>query len=437
MYLTTTVLQTEQHHEVDLSILRALCYQSARLYNASLYNVRQYFFNTSKYLTYNNNWKLTSQSADYQILMSDCAQQIMRLADRDMQSFFKLLCLKKNGKYSDTVRLPHYKDKEGLMVCPIQGRTCRIQKDGTVNIGVTKEFREKYNYSCRYIKFTIPKHLLGVESFKEIRIIPQYGGRQFSVQYIYEQQQLPQQATGYGWMSIDPGIENFATCTVFSNGESHQFILDGRRLKNINHYYNKTVSKLKCEYAKNNNIESGNTKRMLRVMNGRNNRINDYFDKCVKMLVDICLSKGVKHLVIGYNKEQKQKVNIGHQNNQNMCYIPHYKFRQKLMNKCAQHGIEYVSQEESYTSKASCLDLDVIPTYGDNDAHEFSGKRVHRGLYKSKDGYFLNADVNGSVNILRKYFKERKLDWAFQESVRALVNVPALRVSPYSKHRNL
>lgn len=114
-----------------------------------------------------------------------------------------------------------------------------------------------------------------------------------------------------------------------------------------------------------------------------------------------------------------------------LCYIPHYKFRQKLMVKCAMHGIEYISQEESYTSKASCLDLDDIPVYGDDTEHVFSGKRVHRGLYRSSEGLLLNADVNGSVNILRKYFKERKLDWAFQESVRALVNVPCLRLSPF------
>ncbi len=431
MYLTTTVIQSEQHHEVDLSTLRALCYQSARLYNRSLYNVRQHFFDTSKYLPYGSNWKQTKDSEDYQLLMSDISQQIIRLVDRDMQSFFKLLVLKKSNKYSAQVRLPRYKDKEGLMVCPVLGRSCRIQKDGTVNIGLTTEFREKYNADKRYIKFTIPKNLLGVEEFKEIRIIPQYGGKQFKIEYIYEQKQLPKQAQGDGYMSVDLGVENLATCTVFSNGGSCQFIIDGRRLKNINHYYNKTVGKFKSEYSKNASIKSPATKRMLRLMNGRENRINDYFNKVAKMLVDECVERGVTHLVIGYNKEQKQEVNIGKGNNQNLCYIPHYKFRQKLMSKCAMHSIEYISQEESYTSKASCLDLDDIPVYGNDTEHVFSGKRVHRGLYRSSEGLLLNADVNGSVNILRKYFKERKLDWAFQESVRALVNVPCLRLSPF------
>ena len=347
MYLTTTVLQTEQCHEVDLSILRALCYQSARLYNASLYNVRQHFFNTSEYLSYVSNWNIAKSTTDYQILMSDCAQQIMRLVDRDMQSFFRLLILKKSGRYSEQVHLPRYKDKEGYMVCPFQGRSCRIQKDGTVNIGVTKELREKYNYGKRYIKFTIPKNLRGVEAFKEIRIIPQYNGKQFKIQYIYEQKQLPRQVQGNGYMSIDLGVSNLAACTVFSDSGSCQFIIDGRRLKNINHYYNKTVGTLKSEYTKNRNIKSANTKRMLRLMNGRDNCINDYFNKVVKLLVDTCLDKGVTRLIIGYNKEQKQVVNIGKANNQNLCYIPHYKLRQKLMHKCELHGIEYISQEES------------------------------------------------------------------------------------------
>ena len=431
MYLTTKILQTEQKHEVDLSILRNLCYHSARMYNVGLYSVRQHYFNTQSYLSYYANYNECKDNENYHILLSDCAQQILRLVDRDMQSFFKLLALKKSGRYSEQVRLPRYKDSDGLAVCTIQGRSCRIQKNGTVAIGLTKKFREKYGIDDRRILFTIPKNLRNVAEFKEIRIIPQYNGRQFSIEFIYESGNQPRRAEGDGYMSIDLGVDNLAACTIFSNSETHQFLIDGRRLKNINHYYNKKVAMLKGEYVKNEHVKSANTPKMLRLMNGRAHRIDDYFGKSVKLIVDKCLEFGVTTLVIGYNKEQKQGINIGKVNNQNTVMIPLHKFRQKLKYKCELHGIAYCPQEESYTSKASSLDDDQIPTYGiSEEKHTFSGRRVKRGLYISSDGSVLNADINGSVNILKKYFKERKSNWPCQDDVRALVNAPCQRLNP-------
>ena len=153
----------------------------------------------------------------------------------------------------------------------------------------------------------------------------------------------------------------------------------------------------------------------------------------VKEYVNACLDNNVSTLVIGYNKEQKQGINIGKVNNQNMAMIPFYKFRQKLQCQCELHGIKYCPQEESYTSKASALDDDFIPKYGDTDIPEFSGKRIHRGLYQSKDGSVLNADINGSVNILKKYFKERKSNGITPDDVRALVNVPCQRLSAFAQ----
>lgn len=234
-------------------------------------------------------------------------------------------------------------------------------------------------------------------------------------------------------MSIDLGVDNLAACTIFSNGDAQQFLIDGRRLKNINHYYNKKVAILKSEYSKNKNILSDNTPRMLRLMNGRNNRINDYFSKSVKLIIDKCLENNVTTLVIGYNKGQKQEINIGKVNNQNMIMIPFYKFRQKLQYQCELHGIKYCPQEESYTSKASTLDGDTIPTYGDTNIPQFSGKRIHRGLYQSLDGSVLNADINGSINILQKYFKERKSNVLSTNDIRALVNAPCQRLSVFAQ----
>lgn len=434
MYKTTKVLQTLSNHEVDLSILNSMCYHAARLYNVALYSIRQHYFNTNSYLSYNSNYHECKNNEHFKILLSDCSQQILRTADRDMQSFFRLLILKKSGKYSDSINLPHYKKQEQVMTCPIQGRSCRIQKNGTVAIGLTKEFRDKYNISERRILFTIPKNIRHITQFQEIRIIPLYNGKEFSVEFIYQDNTVKPKSNGNGYMSIDLGVSNFAACTIFSNGDACQFLIDGRRLTNINHYYNKNISKLKSEYSKNKSLDNIYTKRMIRLINGRNNRITDYFNRVCHILVNTCIDHGVTTLVIGYNKGQKQDINLGAVNNQKIVSIPYHKFRQKLEQLCIEHGISYISQEESYTSKASALDMDAIPTYGvDETPTAFNGKRIHRGLYRSSDGSVLNADINGSINILRKYVKERNENWIYQDSVRALVNVPCQRVSPFAQ----
>ena len=117
-----------------------------------------------------------------------------------------------------------------------------------------------------------------------------------------------------------------------------------------------------------------------------------------------CITQQVGTLIIGVNPGWKQNIKIGKRNNQNFVPIPFYSLRFKLSALCERYCIEYVEQEESYTSKASALDSDDIPTYNpDNPAKpRFSGKRVKRGLYRSQSGHLVNADCNGSWNIGRK-----------------------------------
>jgi IS605 OrfB family transposase len=152
----------------------------------------------------------------------------------------------------------------------------------------------------------------------------------------------------------------------------------------------------------------------------------------------MCIESGVTTLVIGYNKEQKQDIDIVKKNNQNMCYIPHNKFRNKLAYQCELHGIAYCPQEESYTSKASAIDDDFVPDYGNDKIPEFSGTRIKRGLYQTSDGSLINADINGSVNILKKHFKVRKSNVVFTtDDVRVLVNAPCPRINPWLKLRHI
>lgn len=439
MYLTTTVHITKNNKDnIDLNVLNNLAYHTARLYNCALYNVRQHYFNTNNYLNFVGCYHQTNTNENYQILLSDTAQQVLRLVDRNMTSFFKLIFAKKNGTYSNPVKLPHYKAKEEKSMFVVQGRSCRIQKDNTIAIGLTKEFRELYNIPYKRFFITIPKHIKEVKKFKELRFHPLYNGKEFKIEFVYDSTDVEQpkqiSSESNGHLSIDLGVNNLMACTIFSDNGSHQFLIDGRPIKSINSYYNKMKAKLQGDYSHNQCIKNpSTTKRMINLSNGRTNRINDYFNKSVKYIISKCFEYGVSTIVIGYNKEQKQGINIGKVNNQTFVNIPYYKLRFKLNYVCELHGIKCIFQEESYTSKANSLNLDNVPVYGDKSIHEFSGKRIKRGLYKSNDGLLLNSDINGSINILRKYFKERKLNEVNSDSIRALVNVPCKKFNSFSE----
>ncbi|MHC5828164.1 MAG: RNA-guided endonuclease TnpB family protein, partial [Nostoc sp.] len=99
--------------------------------------------------------------------------------------------------------------------------------------------------------------------------------------------------------------------------------------------------------------------------------------------------------------------NLGKRNNQNFTQIPIFTHKRKLQSLCERYGIEVAEQEESYTSKASFLDSDTVPTWNaDNPAkYTFSGKRIKRGLYRTAQGWLVNADCNGAGNILVKHLK--------------------------------
>ena len=233
-------------------------------------------------------------------------------------------------------------------------------------------------------------------------------------------------------IAIDFGIDNLTTCAT-STGQS--FIIDGRRLKSINQWYNKENSRLQSIKDKQ-KFGKKCTNRQNELAHKRNNRVNDYMSKTARKIINYCLAKNIGVLVCGYNVTFQRESTLGKVTHQNFVNIPFGKLRDKLQYLCELYGIKYIEQEESYTSKASFWDKDEIPVFqsklkpsgnslGANAAsptgiepanfrlgecrnddnpkqYTFSGKRIHRGLYKTASGYKFNADVNGALNILRK-----------------------------------
>ena len=390
MYLTLKQ-QVKHLSKKEFKNLKYLCHIAKNLKNQAIYNVRQHYFKNKKYLSYNENYKMLKNSENYKKLNSNMAQQILKEVDESFKSFFALLKLAKNGQYNGKIKLPNYLDKDGFTTLVIG--FVRL-KDDMLIVPYSNSFKKTH----QEVKVKLPS-VLKDKKIKEIRIIPKQHSRYFEIQYIYEVKEVQRELNKENVLGIDLGIDNLCTC-VTNTGAS--FIIDGRKLKSINQYYNKINAKLQSIKDKQ-KIER-TTLRQKRITRKRNNRINDYLSKAARTIVNYCLNNDIGKLVLGYNEDFQRNSNIGSINNQNFVNIPYGKLRDKLIYLCKLYGIEFKLQEESYTSKASFFDGDEIPIYDKENPQEyiFSGKRIKRGLYQTSTGKLINADCNGALNILRK-----------------------------------
>ncbi len=392
MYLT--VKQQVKHlSKEDYRTIKELCHTAKNLTNEAIYNVRQYYFTEGEFLKYEKNYALLKNSPNYKALNSNMAQQILKEVDGSFKSFFGLLKLAKQGKYAfKDCKLPRYLSKDGYTTLVI----------GFVRLNGNKlilPFSNSFKKTHKSVKITIPPVLLD-KKVKEIRIIPKANARFFEIQYIYEAQYVQRNLNTNNALALDLGINNLVTA-VSSTGSS--FIIDGKRLKSINQWFNKENARLQSIKDKQ-NFGKKTTNRQKAITRDRNNKVNDYMNKAARKIIDYCITNDIGMLIAGYNETFQRNSRIGRQNNQNFVNIPYGLLRDKLKYLCELNGIVFVKQEESYTSKSSFWDKDDIPVYNaDNPMeYQFSGDRIHRGLYKTADGKKINADVNGALNIMRK-----------------------------------
>ena len=392
MYLT--IKQQVKHlSKEDYLTIKELCHVAKNLTNEAIYNVRQYYFTENEFLKYEKNYTLLKNSPNYKILNSNMAQQILKEVDGSLKSFFRLLKLAKEGKYAfRDCKLPHYLPKDGYTTLII----------GFVRLNGNKliiPFSNSFKKTHKPIEIAIPPVLLD-KKVKEIRIIPKANARFFEIQYIYEAEYVQRNLNKNNALALDLGINNLVTAAS-SKGES--FIIDGRRLKSINQWFNKENARLQSIKDKQ-HFGKKITNRQKAIARDRNNKVNDYMNKTARKIINYCIVHDIGTLIVGYNETFQRDSHIGKQNNQNFVNIPYGQLRSKLKYLCDLNNIIFVKQEESYTSKASFWDKDNIPTYNaDNPKeHQFSGNRMHRGLYKTANGTLLNADVNGALNIMCK-----------------------------------
>ena len=355
-------------------------------------------------------------STNYFLLNSYSSQAVLQQVDKNYLSYFKT-------KKIQTKKPPYYLPKDEHYQVTYKDISKKNCERGIFKVPFSINFK-KYAFRkglLADIQIKLPDKFKDTNEYKinQIRLIPKNKARYFELCIIYTTScNKINDLDKSQYLGIDLGLNNLMSC-VSTTGSP--FIISGRKLKSYNQWYNKEISRLKSI----NDLNPGTTKvtkKMYNIIQKRNNRVEDYIRKSVRMVINYCIDNKIGNIVVGYNKSQKQGINIGKKNNQNFTQIPLFKIRQKLEYLCKYYGIEYIEQEESYTSKSSFLSLDPIPDYKDtpkkgtieyiiynsstNSDNQtlFSGKRISRGLYKDhKQNLILNADINGAANILRKY----------------------------------
>ena len=387
--------QNLKHLTVEqYNLLRELCSLSRAVYNESLYNIRQHYLVEGSYLRYEANYYLVKTSDNYKRLGANVAQQSMKGADASFKSFLGLLKLAKSGKYKGReIRMPNYLKKDSFF--KIMFSQAQVS-DNKFRVPISFDMRKDYQEPL-FIK--IPPHIRG-KKIRQIHIVPKYNGRYFEVRYIFDDvDEIKPELDVKKALGIDLGVNNLATC-VTNTGES--FIIDGKKLKSINQWYNKELSRLSS--IKDLQGFQGYTRRQYRLTTKRNNRVNNYIYCAAKKIVSYCVNNKIGNIVVGYNDGFQSRCNLGRVNNQNFVSIPLGRLKSRIQYLCNQYAINFVQQEESYTSKASFFDNDKMPKGNPQNSKEtrFSGKRAHRGLYITSKGVKLNADVNAALNILRK-----------------------------------
>lgn len=375
-------------------MLREMCHLSKNVYNESLYNIRQHYFSEGSYLRYEANYPLMKTSENYKRLGANVAQQTIRNVDYSFKSFFGLLKLAKSGKYESwRIRLPHYLPKNGLFkLCLTQAQI----KDGKFRVPVSPELRKEYPEK---IMIRIPEYLRD-KKIHQIHIIPKHNGIFFEVVYMFDDEEPGQvKLDNSKFLGIDLGVNNLATCVT---NEGKSFIIDGKKLKSINQWYNKELARLSS--IKDKQKVKGFTNQQYLITRKRNNRVQNYLYCAAKKIIQYCLDNRIGNLVIGYNDGFQENPNLGKVNNQKFVMIPFGRLKSRIEYLCEQCGIKFIQQEESYTSKASFFDDDEMPKWNPQNPKQgsFSGRRIQRGLYQTSTGYKFNSDVNGALNILRK-----------------------------------
>lgn len=373
----------KKHHEL-FNYCDDMCFKSKNLYNYANYFMRQEFIKSGKIISAFDLNKQLKTSDPFRALPAKTSQQIILKLGKNWKSFFKGIkdYSKHPSKYCGKPNLPKYKNKNGRNIVFFDYMQ-----------GKFKEGKYHFSKSNHFIETKVTK-----ENFVQMQIIPCIS--HYKITMVYKKEVIKDNKLNNSYLAIDLGIDNLATLT--NNIGLQPIVINGRILKSINQYYNKKLAQaMSCVGRRSSN-------RIKRISLNRDNIVQNYLHHASRYIINYCTNNKISHIVIGNNKDWQRNSNMGKKNNQKFVQIPFTMLIQQLQYKAENIGIDVRIIEEQYTSKASFIDNDEIPVKFAK--YDFSGKRVKRGLYKSSNGTLINADVNGSYNILRKCNPEFKHD---------------------------
>jgi lycopene cyclase CruP len=378
------------------AILEYICSESAKLTNCGIYYSRQLFFKTGKIPTKFDLHKEIGNNPHFKALQSQVAQQSLTTVAESFKSFKGLLKAFSKGTISEKPKLPKYR-KGGLALVTYPSQAVKL-KDGTLRFPLGNQVKAWFGVDAFYIP--MPSNLEH-SIIKEYRILPRNGC--FYLELIYKMETIQSTVDPLKVLGIDHGINNWLTC-ISNVGTS--FIIDGKHLKSLNQWYNKRTSILK-----ENQSQGFWSRQLASITEKRNRQVRDAINKAARLVINHCLDNQIGTIVFGWNKGQKDSVNMGSKTNQKFVQIPTGRLKDRIAQLCEQYGIKFVETEESYTSKASFLDSDSLPTFGEKpEGWKESGKRVKRGLYRTANNWYINSDCNGAANIIRKVATTLGLD---------------------------
>lgn len=383
---------TERHlikpnHEL-YAALDDLTFKAKNLYNHGLYLYRQSYFEHKKNpdvptLTWVDIDKSLRKQGDVDMraLPSKVANAVLKNLGESISSFWKLVRLKNSGKLTQKPRLPHYLHKtDGRYAVSFNYQTFGNKR------GANGEL-----FLCpKGINLPIPTK---VANPKQVRIVPNHNN--FIIEVIYDAEEHSPKSTSK-YAGIDLGVDNFATIT-FST-QNKPLIIKGLELKSVNQGYNRLIAKAQELLP----ATQKTSQSIHRLWSRRSWILRTKIHQMTAFLATLFDEMQIEKVFIGENNNWKQNLPFGKKVKQRFAYLPYETFIKQLQYKCKLRRVTVITQEESYTSKASFLDNDDIPVYGEAENPKFSGRRIKRGLYHAGNGRLINADVNGSYNILRK-----------------------------------
>lgn len=371
---------------------------SKALRNVGLYTWKQYQKEHGKAPSIKIIDAAMKEDVNYWGISANAVQAIRRTLLTEIKSFFEALKDWKNNpeKYKSRPKSPKYSRSTAKRVIELY-EFGKVDSNGYWAIPMNKDFKTKFGE----VKIKMPRNLRH-QKVTYIEIVPKHNGRFFEVHYTYEVQkpQMKQAPTTTNKaLAIDFGVNHLMACAT-NTGET--FLIDGLKLKSINQYFNKALS-----YQQALNSENGLSKRIVTNQQAnhwrkRTRQIKGYFTQAIGILFAKAKALNVDTIIVGYNKGWKQQSKMSKNHNQQFVSIPFNQLLSAIENKCLKEGILFILQEESYTSKASFLDRDLLPEYGEAKRYTFSGKRMTRGLYQAADGTCIHADINAAFNILQK-----------------------------------